>query len=245
MPVVSIDLAYRSYDDFGVAVLESGPSGAVYEVVPLWAGASRTPEPYKVADLAIRICERVGASVLLLDGPQGWKDPDNGLTHSRRCERLLNAPAKTGLPGTVKPSNYLPFVTFAVKVFDSLQTRGWDRFDTATWLLGHHVAVESFPLSAWRSLQLPALPAKGKAQEADIRRHVTSLVELKLLAAGTLPNHDQLQAVVAGLAGLAMIGGNLTGYEPVGCSPFALEGSWREGFIVNPTRSRRPSAAAI
>lgn len=244
MPAVSIDLAYRHYRDFGVAILEAGPSGADYELLPLWPGTSRTPEPGRVADLALEICDRVGASVLLLDGPQGWKDPANGLAHSRRCERLLNAPAKTGLPGNVKPANYTPFVGFAIEVFDALHERGWARFDATTWRPVERVAVESFPLSAWRSLRLPSLPAKSKAGESDIRRHFASLVDSGLLAAGALPTHDQLQALVSGLAGISMVAGAHDSYVAVGCCAFVLEGSWREGFIVNPTRSRQLSLTA-
>lgn len=236
MSVVSVDLAYRNYRDFGVAVLEPGPFGAVYELLVVAPGGRPKPEPGEFADLAIEICERVGASLVLLDGPQGWKDPANGLTHSRRCERLLNAPAKTGLPGSVKPANYAPFVTFAIRVFDSLHERGWPRYDPATWSPGEGTAIESFPLSAWRSLRLPCLPAKRRSQEADIRRHLDSLIGTGLLASGALPSHDQLQALVSGLAGLGVLAGARDSYDVVGSSPFALEGAWREGFIVNPTR---------
>lgn len=237
MSVVSIDLAYRDYRDFGVALLEPTPSGAAYELFDLSPNGRHTPEPGKVADLAIKICERVGASLLLLDGPQGWKDPANGLTHSRLCERLLNTPAKTGLPGNVKPANYTPFVRFAIRVFDSLHERGWHRFDPATWNPDRRAAVETFPLSAWRSLLLPCLPAKRRSREADIRRHLDSLIGTGLLAQGALPDHDQLQALVSGLAGLGIVAGTPNSYDVVGSSPFVLEGAWREGFIINPKRS--------
>src|SRR6185312_2288012 len=119
MTVVSVDLAYRDYRDFGMAVLDDGPSGATYELVLFANGSAQRPTPEHVADIAIDVCKSAGASLILLDGPQGWKDPSNGLTHSRLCERILNTPAKTGLPGNVKPANYLRFVEFAVQVFDA------------------------------------------------------------------------------------------------------------------------------
>jgi hypothetical protein len=42
------------------------------------------------------LADDLGAAALLIDGPEAWKDPDNGLQHSRVCERELNTPAKTG-----------------------------------------------------------------------------------------------------------------------------------------------------
>ena len=53
---------------------------------------------------------------MLLDGLQGWKNPANGLKHSRLCERILNTPAKTGILGRVKPVNYTKFVEFSIAV---------------------------------------------------------------------------------------------------------------------------------
>src|ERR1700733_8411452 len=208
MTVVSVDLAYRDYRDFGMAVLDDGSLGARYELLPFSNGSALAPTPEHVANVAIDVCRRAGAWILLLDGPQGWKDPSNGLAHSRRCERVLNTPAKTGLPGNVKPANYLRFVEFSVRVFDAFHACGWQRFDPINWRLGQSAVVESFPLAAWRSLGLPSLPAKSKAHDVDIRRHLESLVDAGLVAGvGATPNHDQLQALVAGLACLGIVAG--------------------------------------
>jgi hypothetical protein len=94
----------------------------------------------------------------------------NGVAHSRICERVLNTPGKTGLPGNVKPANYFPFIEFSVQVFDAFQARGWQRFDPASWGPGQPTVIESFPLAAWRSLGLPCLPAKKKTRDTDIHR---------------------------------------------------------------------------
>jgi hypothetical protein len=134
--IISVDLAYLDYRDFGLAVLNDGPSGATYELLP-FADDGVGPEPDHTADLVIAMSRRFNASLIVLDGPQGWKDPSNGLQHSRICERALNAPAKTGLPGNAKPANYLRFIEFTVQVFDALDARGWHRFDPAAW----HVAI--------------------------------------------------------------------------------------------------------
>jgi hypothetical protein len=157
--------------------------------------------------------------------------------HSRVCERLLNAPAKTGLPGCVKPANYTKFVEFAIQVFDAFEVRGWKRFNPDTWHPGDPVVVESFPLAAWRSLRLPSLPAKHRARDKDICSHLEHLVGAGLIASnGQMPTHDQLQALVAGLAGLGIEARAEHRFEAVGAPPFTLDGAWREGYIVNPRR---------
>jgi hypothetical protein len=132
MNVVSIDLAHLNWLDFGVAVLREGPLGAAYQVSHFGNGGDQIPTPDRVADMVIDLGRRVGASLILLDGPQGWKDPKNGLVHSRLCERKLNTPGKTGLPGHTKPAGYRPFIEFSVRVYDALDERGWRRFDPTT-----------------------------------------------------------------------------------------------------------------
>jgi hypothetical protein len=94
--------------------------------------------------------------------------------------------------------------------------------------------VESFPLSAWRSLRLPSLPAKSKSQQSDIQKHLNSLIRTGIIMSGAQPTHDQLQALVAGVAGLELLTGSTDGYHIAGIAPFILEGFWREGYIVNP-----------
>ncbi|MCL7715625.1 GNAT family N-acetyltransferase [Stenotrophomonas sp. CPCC 101365] len=51
-----------------------------------------------------------------------------------------------------------------------------------------------------------------------------------------MPNHDQLQALVTGYAGLAIAAAHRQGVELVGQAPFALDGHIREGFIACPLR---------
>ena len=74
------------------------------------------------------------------------------------CERKLNTPAKTGLPGSVLPKNYKPFVCFSIDVFNYLAQLGFTRLgkiESGSSML----AVESFPLSARKSLGLRPLKA--------------------------------------------------------------------------------------
>jgi len=53
------------------------------------------------------------------------------------------------------------------------------------------------------------------------------------------PNHDQLQAIVGGLPGLALEENDADGAQIVGFPPRREEGHWREGFIVLPVAPNR------
>jgi hypothetical protein len=71
----------------------------------------------------------------------------------------------------------------------------------------------------------------------DILDRLQSLVSAGLVcSAGSMPTHDQLQAIVSGLAGLGVSAGDARRFTMAGASPFLVEGICREGFIVNPFR---------
>jgi hypothetical protein len=239
MPVVSVDLAYRSYSDIGVCVLTSLGGTINAEFVPLEPLELAAPTPEQVASRCLELCAKVGARLLLLDGPQGWKDPDNGLAHARVCEGALNTPGKTGLPGITKPANYAPFIRFAIGVFDALHEAGWPRVPDANGEnLPARTAVETFPLSAWRTLGLRPLPSKAKSRPTDLQSGLTALVHMFDLRVHGTPDHDQLQALVAGLGGIALELGATDGYRLVGSPPYRHDGTWREGYILNPLAPR-------
>ena len=232
MTVISVDLAYKQYSDIGVALLDVVEGGirCAFHSVSLVA----EPDANHLAEYLTTLCAKQKADILLIDGPQGWKHPDNGLTHSRVCERALNTPAKTGLPEIVKPANYAPFVRFSVKVFDHLIQRGWTLFSGMADHNGKRTLIESFPLSAWNSLKIPSLPAKSKAKQADIENRLAEIQHRFPLTCAGAPRHDDLQALVSGLAGVAIEMGMENCVTMAGRSPEMLEGRWREGFIVNP-----------
>lgn len=231
MVVLSADLAYRDYRDIGVAVLHGDPDRVEVQFQLLEGGG--TPTPKGVVNALLHLAEKVRAEVMLLDGPQGWRDPNGPYPNSRTCERILNTPAKTGLPGQVKPANYLPFVSFCIEVFDELARQGWPRF-AGDLSQVQHCAVESFPLSAWRALGIPILPAKAKARQEDLESRTRLLVDRFRLSLNRAPNHDELQALVSGLAGLPLLREESAALKIDGIAPFELEGAIREGFIVNP-----------
>lgn len=199
------------------------------------------PKPDQLALYFVELATKSGANHILIDGPQGWKDPHSGLAHSRVCERELNTPAKTGEPNFVKPANYLAFVAFSISFFDELAKLGWGRLKSTTdW--STCTSIETFPLSAWRALSLLPLPAKAKCTSTALQERKSSLEELFPLRFSGQPTHDEVQAVVSGIAGLAFESRNAKEYRATGVAPFVLDGTQREGFILNPLRRVRSDA---
>jgi hypothetical protein len=238
MAVLSVDLAHRRWADIGVCTLEAGADQVVVSPISLPAlGLAGAPTAEAVAEVVADLATRVEARLILLDGPQAWKDADNGLLHCRLCERQLATQGKTGLPGVTKPANYAPFIAFAIEVFGRLAKRGWPRLPSASALApGGRFAVESFPTSAWRSLGLRPLPGKANRSGASVEDKLDELRGVYPLTIGgaTSLSHDELQAAVAGLAGIGVGEHPLYAFDLAGVAPFEREGAWREGFIVNP-----------
>ena len=230
----------RSPGDGSIAVIAATDSGIQANFVSV--KLSGEPKPKALAAYLIGICKEHSASTLLLDGPQGWKDPENGLEHSRICERKLNTPAKTGLPGGSKPANYLPFIAFSIEVFDALSELDRPRYKNEE-SLGQPVSVESFPLSAWRALGLPILPAKSKTPPSLLAQRATELMQRYGIVTSVPPSHDELQALVGGLAGPAIEQRNMAGLCISGVGPVLREGTHREGFII--IQSMSPCATLL
>jgi len=241
MPILSIDLAYRHHRDIGIALLDGDTQCT--KVRFLKAGLPGTPDPEVLAEYIANLAGDLGATLLLVDGPQGWKSPDNELPHSRVCEKRLNTPAKTGLPGNVKPAAYGPFVQFSVAFFDGLDRKGWPRLPGTGKTAG--VAIETFPYAAWRSLDLRALPAKSKTSPSILQDRRNALLSVFPTRMDTEPNHDELQALVAGYAGLAIARREAQGFALTGEAPFLLDGVVREGFIATPLRELKPKDRQI
>ncbi|MDR3774625.1 MAG: hypothetical protein P4L26_14825, partial [Terracidiphilus sp.] len=182
------------------------------------------------------LCNVRGIQVMMLDGPQAWKSRSNGLEYSRVSERQLNTAAKTGLPGMVKPVTYRPFAEFCLDVYEALGRRGWRRLATLTQpgTPPERVVAESYPHAAWKSLGIKPLPSKRRAHVSDLAEAYGALRQLIPISTSRPPNHDQLQAIVGGLAGLALEERNTAGARIVGDPPRREDGHWREGFIVLP-----------
>jgi hypothetical protein len=232
VPILSVDLAYKSYRGIGIVLIQQLQTRAIEcKKIPL--EVTGEPEPSNVAKKVTELANLNGCQIIMIDGPQAWKHPDNGHPYQRDCERKLNTPAKTGLPGEVLPANYRPFVYFSIDVFNYLSQLGFPRLQDRNFG-SSKVAVEAFPLSAWKSLGFKPLKAKAKCRDVDILAATALLTESFPLHISDTLSHDELQAAVSGLGGLALEISMDDGFEIVGLPPVSFEGIWREGFIVNP-----------
>jgi hypothetical protein len=177
-----------------------------------------------------------GIRAIVLNGPQAWKSGENGLEFARVSERQLNTSAKTGLPGVVMPRSCRAFAEFCMDVYDGLCRRGWQRLSTQGEVAASEdrVLIESSPHAAWKSLGLKPLCSKRRARVSDLAEAYSALNHLVPLTCNRPPNHDQLQAIVGGLSGLAIAERNVAAVRIVGNAPRRERGHWREGFIVLP-----------
>ena len=260
MAVLSVDLAFRRWSDVGIVVLDrphpaptstagnAARNPIACHIIPSTA-AGQSDGPIDANILAGRLnhlCATRGIRLIMLDGPQAWKSRTNGFEHARVSERQLNTAAKTGLPGIVKPITYRPFAEFCLDVYDALCRRGWRRMDTSDRSAASpnarldRVLVESYPYAAWKSLGLPPLPSKRRAKVSDLACAYSALRSLVPFTTDRPPNHDQLQAIVAGLPGLALDERNSAAVRIVGNPPRREDGHWREGFIVLPLPPHPP-----
>ena len=235
---LSVDLAYVDYRDIGVALVTAAGEG---ERRRLSAQALAVPLHGRpaVAPLAAWLMEMAYAHdvrCLCIDGPLGWRSPNTDSPHSRLSERAVRAPGKTGLPPDgVKPRSYLGFTTFSIALFESLlASAGWALVGDLAASSPERVITESFPTAAWRALGLPPLVAKSRAKAADVHDAISRLQTHTGITLEQVQTHDQLQAVVGGIAGAWWAAGHTDRVQLAGVPPFRLDGSWREGYIMMP-----------
>jgi hypothetical protein len=234
--VLSVDLAHRKYVDNGITFLAQG-SEEVQLIKAEDLGLRDPPTPESFADALYSFCDHEGVSVLLLDGPQGWREPKSQIEHMRLCERVLNTPGKTGVIGTAKPRTYLPYIQFSIEVFQQLRTLyGWELL-TSDWIKRpwKRWLVESFPTSAWKTLGLEKLPAKSKSTPAQIFARRDDLSNVSGLKLPNILTHDELQAAVVLPVGKAIVGGDVERVILSGVDPYLTKkGVVLEGLIANP-----------
>ncbi len=200
------------------------------------------PNPTLCAQAIRKYCRQQRIPIVFLDGPQGWKDSASQVEHPRLCEKILNTPAKTETPGQVKPKNYTTFVSLSIDIFSQLVESGAVLVSEPIVTIPSNrlLVVESFPLTAWRTLNIRPLPAKSKAKDSDLREWLQKLRQILGFRIQRAPTHDELQALVAGLAGVAILAGNTRGYIAQGAPPKKHDGVIVEGFIVNPRLDSPP-----
>jgi hypothetical protein len=246
MAVVSIDLAARCWRDIGIAILSGSPTRVRVDLVqPQKHGLTGTPDVQRFVQLCLELAAQTTASLILIDGPQGWRASSSRFEHMRVCERCTRTPGKTGIPGVVLPRPFARMVRFSIDVFDMLARAGWPRF-SGTWPLSQ-ASVETFPTHAWRVLDLPPLPGK-KQQGIPLDDWARRLSESFGVKWPRPPTHDELQAVVAGVGGLMLHCSGVAACDVHGLGPFLEAGTWREGYILSPkwpaNRRLHPTAAA-
>jgi hypothetical protein len=198
--ILSVDLAYKRARDFGICLIEARKGQPLKaEFIPPDELINDQPEAGLCARTIFEFCKKHGVRVVLLDGPQGWKDPDSTLQHSRHCEKILLTPGKTGPVGTAKPGNYAPFITFSIDLFAQLVGLGGELVTSVVVKAPKDglLVVESFPTSAWRKLGIRPLPGKARAKRRDIQDRLFRLQELLRFRTDREPTHDELQALVA------------------------------------------------
>lgn len=97
MRVLSVDLANTTYTNLGIIILEeTRDSFSARSLSARDIGLTGPPSPHDLATKLVDACQYLAVPIILLDGPQGWKHPDNGLHHSRICERVLILQARLG-----------------------------------------------------------------------------------------------------------------------------------------------------
>lgn len=251
MAVLSVHLATRSWSDLGVALLHV--DGSLVRCRILTWSQEEAVTVIALAQQMDAVCRKHGVTVLMLDGPQAWKADDNGFAHSRAAERAVNTAAKMGLPGTVLPGSYERFVGYCLALYDALARLGWQRLVTGQRPTSGSLRflVESYPHAAWKSLGMRPLPARRRCRVSHLAAAWSALNAIVPIVASQPPNHNQMQAIVGGLPGLALaaelartdiVADLPVGSRLVGQSPHREGGHWREGFIAVPVP---PAASSI
>lgn len=237
--VFSVDLAYKSFNRFGFCVLDfwtDSGCGAEF-LLHTQLGLSDPPDPVKFASVLYKYCCTSGIQVLLLDGPQGWKDPNDKVGCARKCERMLNTPFKVGFFGEARPGNSIGFVRFSIDVFATLGQLGANlvQDEIVEPTSGSLLAVETFPTSAWRKLELRPLKGKARSNNSDLRMALQALRDKWDIGPTPRdPSHDELQALVSGLAGFGILAEDAGRYIAEGAAPKKSRDGYVEGLIVNP-----------
>jgi hypothetical protein len=219
--VLGLDLASGCWTDNGTSQITFDRDRFVFtEII---APAIAWPDnvaltPSRLAKSIDDYARANGIRAVGLDGPQGWRDPATppecpGV--GRRCEFESKTQGKTGVYPITYPRTQRAWIEFCIEVFDALLTN--DDVTLADPASLHppsrgYRLVEACPTAAWISSSLKALPAKGKRPQ--LRPFVEDLASAFNLPLdpSSLASHDDLQAVVAGLAAAAAVGGPV---EPV------------------------------
>ncbi len=214
--VLGIDVASRSWKDVGVAVVESTTSGWRRVTVDEFSEPTgRTAQ--SLADAIDALARRLECDAVILDGPQGWRDPAAADRPGvgRACEYSTRTQGKVGVFGSCYPRPQLSWVQVSTDTFAALLRKQGVALANAAPLPyarppGGYWVMECFPTQTWRSLAIRPLPGKSRTASAGVEVWARALWRCLQLPPPVPPlSHDQLQAVVACLPAAAALGGPL------------------------------------
>jgi len=217
--VLGVDLASARWADVGTALVwchgRAGGDARRGAIVRVATGVIDWPAHAPVtADAladAIHACAvREGVAAVALDGPHAWRDPARGADGpgvGRLAEFAVRAQCKTGVYPRTFPGTQQAWTRLSVAVFDALLAREGVRMATPedAHAGAGYLLLESFPTAIWRASGLAALPAKSR--RPDVRAFYAQLAGAFALPAAEVTSHDDLQALVAALAGVGVTGG--------------------------------------
>ena len=214
--VLGIDLACRSWDDIGSALVAFG-DGRFRDAVPgvlAWPTEALTPTAVaRCIDVFARDHDVAAVSI---DGPQAWRDPTTPSSRpgvGRACEYETRTPGKTGTRGVACPSTFLRWIKFSIDVFAELLSRPDvalvnDRAGDIEPRPAGYWLMECFPTSTWRTSGLDVLPGHRRAPADVVERFARRLVAAYgLPSSAVTSDHDDLQAVVSTLPAVGLLGG--------------------------------------
>ncbi len=215
--VLGVDLASARWAFNGSALVQfDRATDALTRVVPgviTWPGPDTPLTAQALADVIYTFAAREDVRAVALDGPHAWRNPQTPADLpgvGRRCEYLCRTQGKTGVYPKAYPGTQFAWIDFCVRVFDALLAQPGVRLaevpieDTHAARDGY-VVLECFPTSIWRASGLTPLPAKAK--RPDVQRCYDTLAAAYALPPVRVTSHDDLQAIVAALAGVGAIGG--------------------------------------
>lgn len=229
--VLGVDLAVRRWRDNGTALLEFDRDGWRSCDVGVLGWPDRTPDAVRAAQVIDDFVTADDVHAVCLDGGFAWRDPDrDGPGVGRLAEKALHAQSKTGAFGICYPRTQARWVHHCIDLVTELLATGRyalvDDHDgaAAATAAGRVLLVESFPTATWRASAETPLPSKAKAPDPVVRLHAQRAeVRFGLPAECLVPaDHDGLQAVIAALAGVGLLGGPAVAHDhglPVGHHP--------------------------
>ena len=237
--VLGIDLACRRWNDIGSALIKFRDQRFTEAFPGAITWPSEDLSPAAVARAIDAFARRHGVVAVSMDGPHAWRDPAAPSRRpgvGRACEYATRTPGKTGPRGVAYPSTFLRWIQFSIDVFAALLRRP----DVALFNDGAGEAhprpaaywlSECFPTSTWRTSGLDPLPGHRRAPPDVVEQFARRLVGAYALpTSGVTRDHDDLQALVAALPAVGLVGGPTKAYAR-GEPARSVGGVLVEGFI--------------